>query len=153
MFCLFLSKFALCIYTVDYCVFLTIICYCFVIVFWFCNVIVRMFAEYTQYSSFMFFVHYWYTAYVHLYTLITLNVHPIYNIKCSSQAHVYCCTLQRVSSPSSYFLPCQRWLAVKEDDGQIARELVPVDKALKKKLSRKDSMAIRNEIALETAGT
>ena len=65
------------------------------------------------------------------------------------------CTLcvQRVSSPSSYFLPCQRWLAVKEDDGQIARELVPVDKALKKKLSRKDSMAIRNEIALETAGT
>ena len=53
----------------------------------------------------------------------------------------------------SYFLPCQRWLAVKEDDGQIARELVPVDRALKSKLSQKDSMAVRNEIALETAGT
>ena len=52
----------------------------------------------------------------------------------------------------SYFLPCQRWLAVKEDDGQIARELVPVDRALKSKLSQKDSMAVRNEIALETAG-
>ncbi|KAK1803299.1 hypothetical protein P4O66_004083 [Electrophorus voltai] len=28
-----------------------------------------------------------------------------------------------------YFFPCQRWLAVDEDDGQLARELVPVDEA------------------------
>ncbi|XP_059845764.1 lipoxygenase homology domain-containing protein 1 [Hypanus sabinus] len=28
-----------------------------------------------------------------------------------------------------YFFPCERWLAVDEDDGQIARELVPVDEA------------------------
>uniref|UniRef100_A0A3P9J9C9 Lipoxygenase homology domains 1b n=1 Tax=Oryzias latipes TaxID=8090 RepID=A0A3P9J9C9_ORYLA len=28
-----------------------------------------------------------------------------------------------------YFFPCNRWLAVDEDDGQIARELVPVDEA------------------------
>ncbi|ESO97796.1 hypothetical protein LOTGIDRAFT_208950 [Lottia gigantea] len=49
----------------------------------------------------------------------------------------------------SYFFPCQRWLAVKEDDGQISRELVPVDQSLKKKLTRKDSKSVYNEIALE----
>lgn len=32
-----------------------------------------------------------------------------------------------------YYFPCQRWLAVEEDDGQIARELVPVDEAFVKK--------------------
>ncbi|XP_061116516.1 lipoxygenase homology domain-containing protein 1 [Conger conger] len=32
-----------------------------------------------------------------------------------------------------YYFPCQRWLAVDEDDGQIARELVPVDEAFMKK--------------------
>ncbi|XP_058024091.1 lipoxygenase homology domain-containing protein 1 [Ahaetulla prasina] len=30
---------------------------------------------------------------------------------------------------SIYYFPCQRWLAVEEDDGQIARELVPVAEA------------------------
>uniref|UniRef100_A0AAV2MQR6 PLAT domain-containing protein n=1 Tax=Knipowitschia caucasica TaxID=637954 RepID=A0AAV2MQR6_KNICA len=30
---------------------------------------------------------------------------------------------------TTYFFPCNRWLAVDEDDGQIARELVPVDEA------------------------
>ncbi|XP_059505870.1 lipoxygenase homology domain-containing protein 1 [Stegostoma tigrinum] len=30
---------------------------------------------------------------------------------------------------TTYFFPCERWLAVDEDDGQIARELVPVDEA------------------------
>ncbi|XP_034956813.2 lipoxygenase homology domain-containing protein 1 [Zootoca vivipara] len=29
----------------------------------------------------------------------------------------------------TYYFPCQRWLAVEEDDGQVARELVPVDEA------------------------
>lgn len=28
-----------------------------------------------------------------------------------------------------YFFPCKRWLAIDEDDGQLARELVPVDEA------------------------
>ncbi|XP_078473113.1 lipoxygenase homology domain-containing protein 1 [Lampetra planeri] len=31
------------------------------------------------------------------------------------------------NSKSKYFFPCQRWLAIDEDDGQLARELVPVD--------------------------
>ncbi|CAH1787210.1 unnamed protein product [Owenia fusiformis] len=53
-------------------------------------------------------------------------------------------------SKKKWFFPCQRWLATDEDDGQIARDLVPVDMSLKKKLSRQDSMAIRKEIALET---
>lgn len=52
----------------------------------------------------------------------------------------------------SYFFPCQRWLAVDEDDGQIARELVPVDETLRQKLAGKDTTAIRDEIALETKG-
>ncbi|XP_075955405.1 lipoxygenase homology domain-containing protein 1 isoform X1 [Anarhichas minor] len=30
---------------------------------------------------------------------------------------------------TTYYFPCTRWLAVDEDDGQIARELVPVDEA------------------------
>ncbi|XP_065818145.1 lipoxygenase homology domain-containing protein 1 [Labrus bergylta] len=30
---------------------------------------------------------------------------------------------------TTYFFPCNRWLAVDEDDGQLARELVPVDEA------------------------
>ncbi|KAF7200542.1 lipoxygenase homology domain-containing protein 1-like [Nothobranchius furzeri] len=29
----------------------------------------------------------------------------------------------------TYYFPCNRWLAVEEDDGQVARELVPVDEA------------------------
>lgn len=32
-----------------------------------------------------------------------------------------------------YFFPCKRWLATDEDDGQLARELVPVDEAFMKK--------------------
>ncbi|KAL7853335.1 hypothetical protein AOLI_G00201790 [Acnodon oligacanthus] len=34
---------------------------------------------------------------------------------------------------TTYFFPCQRWLAVDEDDGQLARELVPVDEAFMKR--------------------
>ncbi|XP_061492303.1 lipoxygenase homology domain-containing protein 1 [Rhineura floridana] len=34
---------------------------------------------------------------------------------------------------TTYYFPCQRWLAVDEDDGQIARELVPVAEAFVKK--------------------
>lgn len=32
-----------------------------------------------------------------------------------------------------YYFPCNRWLAVDEDDGQIARELVTVDEAFMRK--------------------
>ena len=49
-------------------------------------------------------------------------------------------------------MPCQRWLSTKEDDGQISRDLVPVDPSLKNKLTRQDSKVIRKEIALETKG-
>ncbi|CAL1540467.1 unnamed protein product [Lymnaea stagnalis] len=50
----------------------------------------------------------------------------------------------------SYFFPCQRWLAVSKDDGQLSRDLMPVDIALKKKLSKRDSVTnIRDEIGLE----
>uniref|UniRef100_A0A3B3YF21 PLAT domain-containing protein n=1 Tax=Poecilia mexicana TaxID=48701 RepID=A0A3B3YF21_9TELE len=34
---------------------------------------------------------------------------------------------------TTYFFPCKRWLAVDEDDCQLARELVPVDEAFMKK--------------------
>ncbi|MED6242457.1 hypothetical protein ATANTOWER_004969, partial [Ataeniobius toweri] len=34
---------------------------------------------------------------------------------------------------TTFFFPCKRWLAVDEDDGQLARELVPVDEAFMKK--------------------
>ncbi|KAL2092882.1 hypothetical protein ACEWY4_012680 [Coilia grayii] len=33
----------------------------------------------------------------------------------------------------TYYFPCNRWLAIEEDDGQIARELVPVDEAFMKR--------------------
>uniref|UniRef100_A0A8C3EMW0 Lipoxygenase homology PLAT domains 1 n=1 Tax=Corvus moneduloides TaxID=1196302 RepID=A0A8C3EMW0_CORMO len=42
---------------------------------------------------------------------------------------------------TTYYFPCQRWLAVEEDDGQIARELVPVDEAFVKKDSENDSQS------------
>ncbi|KAM4634346.1 lipoxygenase homology domain-containing protein 1 [Polymixia lowei] len=34
---------------------------------------------------------------------------------------------------TTYYFPCKRWLAIDEDDGQLARELVPVDEAFMKK--------------------
>ncbi|NXA96195.1 LOXH1 protein, partial [Melanocharis versteri] len=41
----------------------------------------------------------------------------------------------------TYYFPCQRWLAVEEDDGQIARELVPVDEAFVKKDTENDGQS------------
>jgi hypothetical protein len=52
----------------------------------------------------------------------------------------------------SYFFNCQRWLATDKDDGQISRELVPVDAALKSKMKGKGGTAVRDEIALEMKG-
>ncbi|KAM5222354.1 lipoxygenase homology domain-containing protein 1 isoform 3-T3 [Ctenodactylus gundi] len=34
-----------------------------------------------------------------------------------------------VNSENTYYFPCQRWLAVEEDDGQLSRELLPVDES------------------------
>ncbi|KAL2296415.1 hypothetical protein Nmel_015731, partial [Mimus melanotis] len=42
---------------------------------------------------------------------------------------------------TTYYFPCQRWLAVEEDDGQVARELVPVDEAFVKKDSENDGQS------------
>ncbi|XP_053910565.1 lipoxygenase homology domain-containing protein 1 [Cuculus canorus] len=42
----------------------------------------------------------------------------------------------------TYYFPCQRWLAVEEDDGQIVRELVPVDEAFVKKDSENDGQSL-----------
>lgn len=44
-----------------------------------------------------------------------------------------CVLLNRFPWVFRYYFPCNRWLAVDEDDGQIARELVPVDEAFMKK--------------------
>ncbi|XP_019387226.1 PREDICTED: lipoxygenase homology domain-containing protein 1 [Crocodylus porosus] len=38
-----------------------------------------------------------------------------------------------LNASTTYYFPCQRWLAVEEDDGQIVRELVPVAEAFVKK--------------------
>lgn len=42
-------------------------------------------------------------------------------------------TVCRLCAAFRYFFPCKRWLAVDEDDGQLARELVPVDEAFMRK--------------------
>lgn len=49
--------------------------------------------------------------------------------------HYVYCTLHKIYYIICfrYFFPCKRWLAIDEDDGQLARELVPVDEAFMKK--------------------
>lgn len=47
--------------------------------------------------------------------------------------YTLCFFKNRFSCAIRYYFPCNRWLAVDEDDGQIARELVPVDEAFMKK--------------------
>lgn len=49
--------------------------------------------------------------------------------------------MQALLSFCRYYFPCQRWLAVEEDDGQIARELVPVDEAFVKKDSENEGQS------------
>ncbi|XP_005372932.1 PREDICTED: lipoxygenase homology domain-containing protein 1 isoform X2 [Chinchilla lanigera] len=34
-----------------------------------------------------------------------------------------------MNEETTYYFPCQRWLAVEEDDGQLSRELLPVDES------------------------
>ncbi|XP_075441794.1 lipoxygenase homology domain-containing protein 1 isoform X2 [Ascaphus truei] len=43
---------------------------------------------------------------------------------------------------TKYFFPCQRWLAVDEDDGQISRQLVPVNEAFMKKDEDTDEQSL-----------
>lgn len=47
-----------------------------------------------------------------------------------------------------YFFPCKRWLAVDEDDGQLARELVPVDEAFMRKGDDEDEEEEESEATL-----
>ncbi|XP_078332217.1 lipoxygenase homology domain-containing protein 1-like isoform X5 [Crassostrea virginica] len=56
--------------------------------------------------------------------------------------------VEDTKNKKTYYFLCQRWLAKNKDDGQICRELVPVDKSVLKKLEREDSA--RMEVALET---
>lgn len=51
-----------------------------------------------------------------------------------------------------YFFPCNRWLAVDEDDGQLARELVPVDEAFMKKGDDDDEDDSEATLGLEQKG-
>jgi len=51
-----------------------------------------------------------------------------------------------------YFFPCKRWLAVDEDDGQLARELVPVDEAFMKKGDDSDDEDSETTLGLEQKG-
>lgn len=37
--------------------------------------------------------------------------------------------LSSFPTPHRYYFPCQRWLAVEEDDGQLSRELLSVDES------------------------
>ncbi|XP_060788698.1 lipoxygenase homology domain-containing protein 1 [Neoarius graeffei] len=48
---------------------------------------------------------------------------------------------------TTYYFPCNRWLAVDEDDGQTVRELVPVDEALMKK--NEDEEGLGSTLGLE----
>ncbi|XP_078580092.1 lipoxygenase homology domain-containing protein 1-like isoform X2 [Branchiostoma floridae x Branchiostoma japonicum] len=61
--------------------------------------------------------------------------------------------VEDVKAKKKYYFPCQRWLATDEDDGQIARELVPVDKALFDKTRSlkkgKSTTSLRDELGLE----
>uniref|UniRef100_A0A3P8UHJ0 Lipoxygenase homology PLAT domains 1 n=1 Tax=Cynoglossus semilaevis TaxID=244447 RepID=A0A3P8UHJ0_CYNSE len=50
---------------------------------------------------------------------------------------------------TTYFFPCKRWLAVDEDDGQLARELVPVDEAFMKKGDDDDEEESEATLGLE----
>ncbi|XP_061589573.1 lipoxygenase homology domain-containing protein 1 [Cololabis saira] len=48
-----------------------------------------------------------------------------------------------------YFFPCKRWLAIDEDDGQLARELVPVDEAFMRKGDEDDEEDSEATLGLE----
>ncbi|XP_055036930.2 lipoxygenase homology domain-containing protein 1 [Misgurnus anguillicaudatus] len=48
-----------------------------------------------------------------------------------------------------YFFPCQRWLAVDEDDGQLGRELVPVDEAFMRRDEDDDDESSPAQLGLE----
>ncbi|XP_026052473.1 lipoxygenase homology domain-containing protein 1-like [Carassius auratus] len=48
-----------------------------------------------------------------------------------------------------YFFPCQRWLAVDEDDGQLGRELVPVDEAFMRRDEDEEEESSPAQLGLE----
>uniref|UniRef100_A0A672RND8 Lipoxygenase homology domains 1a n=1 Tax=Sinocyclocheilus grahami TaxID=75366 RepID=A0A672RND8_SINGR len=54
-----------------------------------------------------------------------------------------------VKDETMYFFPCQRWLAVDEDDGQLGRELVPVDEAFMKRDGDEEEESSPAQLGLE----
>lgn len=56
--------------------------------------------------------------------------------------------VEDTQNKKTYYFLCQRWLAKNKDDGQICRELVPIDKSVLEILEQEDSA--RMEVALET---
>ncbi|XP_016404113.1 lipoxygenase homology domain-containing protein 1-like [Sinocyclocheilus rhinocerous] len=54
-----------------------------------------------------------------------------------------------VKDETMYFFPCQRWLAVDEDDGQLSRELVPVDEAFMKRDEDEEGESSPAQLGLE----
>ncbi|XP_016306772.1 lipoxygenase homology domain-containing protein 1-like [Sinocyclocheilus anshuiensis] len=54
-----------------------------------------------------------------------------------------------VKDETMYFFPCQRWLAVDEDDGQLGRELVPVDEAFMKRDEDEEEESSPAQLGLE----
>ncbi len=51
-----------------------------------------------------------------------------------------------------YFFPCPAWLAVDEDDGQLGRELVPVDEAFMKRDEDEEEESSPAQLGLEQKG-
>ncbi|XP_076018180.1 lipoxygenase homology domain-containing protein 1 [Genypterus blacodes] len=47
-----------------------------------------------------------------------------------------------------YYFPCKRWMAVDEEDGQLGRELVPVDEAFMKRMDEDDEDAEEADVSL-----
>ncbi|KAM9858421.1 lipoxygenase homology domain-containing protein 1 [Aulostomus maculatus] len=74
-----------------------------------------------------------------VFTVTAIDLGPLKKLRIRHD-NTYCSAwyLDRVEivdtkEDTTYYFPCNRWLAVDEDDGQIARELVPVDEAFMRK--------------------
>ncbi|XP_030643524.1 lipoxygenase homology domain-containing protein 1 [Chanos chanos] len=75
-----------------------------------------------------------------LFSIMAVDLGPLKKLRIrhdNSQSHSawYLDRVEIVDTKddTTYFFPCNRWLAIDEDDGQIARELVPVDEAFMRK--------------------
>uniref|UniRef100_A0A7N8X1A0 Lipoxygenase homology domains 1b n=1 Tax=Mastacembelus armatus TaxID=205130 RepID=A0A7N8X1A0_9TELE len=69
-----------------------------------------------------------------VFIVTAIDLGPLKKLRIRHDNTHNACNLPIVNNRSSlYYFPCNRWLAVDEDDGQIARELVPVDEAFMRK--------------------